>query len=191
MGAPCSFTIDNRNKPGAHMNGIFIFNEIISYLGLVERPLKGRPFTWSNMQKDPLLEQIDWFFTSCQWCLHFSNTMVHPFAKNTSDHVPYVISIASTIPKAHIFRVEYHWIQQPGFFELVDSVWKIPVRANFAARVVAAKLKKLRYDLKKWGKILSHLKLLITNCSWAILILDQLEEDRTLSSPEFNFTNIV
>jgi hypothetical protein len=117
--------------------------------------------------------------------------MVHPFAKNTSDHVPCVISIASTIPKAQIFRVEYHWIQQPGFFELVDSVWKIPVRANFVAGWWQQNLKNLRYDLKKWGKSLSHLKLLITNCSWAILILDQLEEDRTLSSPEFNFTNIV
>jgi hypothetical protein len=73
----------------------------------------------------------------------------------------------------------------------VDSVWKIPVRSNFAAGVVAEKLKNLRYDLKKWGKSLSHLKLLITNCSWAIFILDQLEEERTLSSPEFNFTNIV
>jgi hypothetical protein len=123
------------------MNGIFIFNEIISYLGLVERPLKGRPFIWSNMQKDPLLEQIDWFFTSCQWCLHFSNTMVHPLAKNTSDHVPCVISIATTIPKVHIFRFENRWIQQPGFFELVDRVWKIPLTAYSTAGVVGAKKK--------------------------------------------------
>jgi hypothetical protein len=25
-------------------------------LGLIELPLKGRAFTWSNMQNDPLLE---------------------------------------------------------------------------------------------------------------------------------------
>lgn len=183
--------IDNRKKPRADMNDNFIFNEIISYLGLVELPLKGRSFTWSNMKRDPLLVQLDWFFTSYQWTLHFPNTMVHPLAKNTSDHVPCVITISTSIPKAHIFRFENHWIQQPGFFELVDRVWKIPVRANSAAGVVAAKFKNLRYDLKKWGKGLSHLKLLIPNCNCAILILDQLEEERTLSSPEFNFRNIV
>jgi hypothetical protein len=50
---------ENRNRPGADMNDIFIFNEIISYLGLLELPLKGRNFTWSNMQDQPLLQQID------------------------------------------------------------------------------------------------------------------------------------
>jgi hypothetical protein len=39
----------NRNKSGANLNDIFIFNELISYLGLIELPLKGRAFTWSNM----------------------------------------------------------------------------------------------------------------------------------------------
>ena len=42
-------SVKNRNKDGADMNDIFIFNEIISYLGLMELPLKGRAFTWSNM----------------------------------------------------------------------------------------------------------------------------------------------
>jgi hypothetical protein len=108
-------SVDNRNKPGADMNVIFIFNEIISYLGLVELPLKGRSFTWYNMQKDPLLIQLDWLFTSYQWTLHFPNTLVHPLAKNASHHVPCVIILSTSIPRAHIFRFENHWIQQPGF----------------------------------------------------------------------------
>uniref|UniRef100_A0A453BG26 Uncharacterized protein n=2 Tax=Aegilops tauschii subsp. strangulata TaxID=200361 RepID=A0A453BG26_AEGTS len=41
-----------------------IFNEIIGHLGLLELPIKGRSYTWSNMQDTPLLEQLDWFFTS-------------------------------------------------------------------------------------------------------------------------------
>jgi hypothetical protein len=162
-------SVDNRNKPGADMNVIFIFNEIISYLGLVELPLKGRSFTWYNMQKDPLLVQLDWLFTSYQWTLHFPNTLVHPLAKNASHHVPCVIILSTSIPRAHIFRFENHWIQQPGFFELVDRVWKMPVRANSAAGVVAAKFKNLRYKIKKCGKGLYHLKLLISNCNCAIL----------------------
>jgi hypothetical protein len=46
------------------VNDVFLFNEIIGHLGLLELPLKGRRFTWSNMQAQPLLEQLDWFFTS-------------------------------------------------------------------------------------------------------------------------------
>jgi hypothetical protein len=76
-------SIENRNKPGADMNDIFLFNEIISHLGLIELALKGRSFTWSNMQDSPLLQQIDWFFTSCQWTLTFPDTVAQPLAKNT------------------------------------------------------------------------------------------------------------
>src|SRR4051794_10005705 len=41
---------DNRNKPGADMNDIFMFNSIISRLGLIELPLKARRYAWPNMQ---------------------------------------------------------------------------------------------------------------------------------------------
>jgi hypothetical protein len=37
---------DNRNIPGGDANNIFIFSELISHLGLLELPLKGRSFTW-------------------------------------------------------------------------------------------------------------------------------------------------
>jgi hypothetical protein len=55
---------ENHNKPGGDVNDMFLFNDIIGHLGLLELPLKGRSFTWSNMQTIPLLEQLDWFFTS-------------------------------------------------------------------------------------------------------------------------------
>jgi hypothetical protein len=49
----------DRNRDGANNSDMEIFNSTISHLGLVEIPLKGRRFTWSNMQETPLLEQLD------------------------------------------------------------------------------------------------------------------------------------
>lgn len=49
----------NRNKLGADMNDIIIFTDIISSLGLVEFPIKGKSFTCSNIQANLLLEQLD------------------------------------------------------------------------------------------------------------------------------------
>jgi hypothetical protein len=57
-------SLEDRNKPGENIQDTLIFNDVIGHLGLVELPLKGRAFTWSNMQSDQLLEQLDWFFTS-------------------------------------------------------------------------------------------------------------------------------
>ena len=56
----------NRNKPG-DVNEMLLFNDAISSLGLIELPLYGRKFTWTNKQPSPLMERLDWFFTSSSW----------------------------------------------------------------------------------------------------------------------------
>jgi exonuclease III len=64
-------SLENQNKPGGNVHDTFLFNDAISHLCLVELPLKGWAFTWNNMQQNPLLEQLDWFFTSVNWIMTF------------------------------------------------------------------------------------------------------------------------
>lgn len=52
------------------------------------------------MQFDPLLVQLDWCFTSVNWTTNFPNTLLIPLAKTTSNHIPYVAQIGTSIPKA-------------------------------------------------------------------------------------------
>ena len=61
----------DRNKSGGDVNEMFSFSEAISALGVVELPLLGRKFTWSNKQLSPLLETLDWLFTSNSWTSFF------------------------------------------------------------------------------------------------------------------------
>jgi hypothetical protein len=49
----------------------------------------------SNMQNDPLLERIDWFFTSSSWTVSYPSTFVYPVVKPTSEHLPCVIAIGT------------------------------------------------------------------------------------------------
>jgi hypothetical protein len=100
-----------------------IFNDIIGHLGLVELPLKGQAFTWSNMQQDPLLEQFDWFFTYVNWTLSYPNTMVLPMAKITSNHIPCKVVIGTNIPRTSIFRFENFWPDHPGLLDSVQAGW--------------------------------------------------------------------
>lgn len=72
-------SLDNRNLPGGER--FFIFNEIIPHLGLLELPLKVRSYTWSNMQENLLLEQLNWFFTSADWISSYPMTEVLPLAR--------------------------------------------------------------------------------------------------------------
>jgi hypothetical protein len=88
-----------------------------------------------------------------------------PLPRPTSDHTPCKVQIGTTIPKAQTFRFENYWLQQPGFFELVQSVWNTEVRGNSIASRLAARFKLIRRVLKRWGKTLSELNNTIKNCN--------------------------
>ena len=182
---------ENRNLPGGDANDIFIFNEIIGHLGLLELPIKGRSFTWSNMQDNPLLEQLDWFFTSANWISCYPSTQVLPLARTASDHVPCVVAINTSIPKCNIFRFENYWVELQGFIDCVAASWSSTINKAHITVVIAAKFKSLRRDLKSWHMNVSKMKVLIAKCNRVVLILDCLEELRPLFRHEFNFRNLV
>jgi hypothetical protein len=94
---------EEENKARGNFQDSLIFNNIISHLGLIELPLKGRSYTWSNMQDVPLLEQIDWFFTSVAWTGVFPFSVVLPLARITSDHLPCRVQIGTSIPQGQYF----------------------------------------------------------------------------------------
>jgi hypothetical protein len=101
------------------------------------------------------------------------------------------VKIATKIPKSTIFRFENFWIKHPGFYPLVEKIWPQQVVAKSSAARIYTKFKSLRYELKKWGKGLSHIKTLIGHCNSGILFFDQLEDSRLLSIPKFKFRIIV
>jgi hypothetical protein len=185
-------SLDNRNKPGGNLQDTFVFNDIISQLGLFEIPIKGCAFTWSNMQVDPLLEQLDWFFSSVHWTCTYPNTLVQPLAKPISDHVPCKVSIGTSIPKSNNFRFENFWPEIEGFFEKVHSAWSPPPRnKRGTAAIIAAKFKSLRYSLKQWSKKISNLKRTIAFCNKVIFFMDCLEDCRPLFPLEVRFRSII
>jgi hypothetical protein len=87
------------------------FNESIRKLGLIELPLSGQQFTWINSQQHPLLERLDWVFVSQSWSTKYLASWVKTLPRDTPDHVPYVVSFKTSVPKARIFRFEIFWLQ--------------------------------------------------------------------------------
>lgn len=184
-------TSDNRNRPGGNFNDTLIFNNIISHLGLTELPIKGRSYTWSNMQDSPLLEQVDWFFTSVAWTNQYPFTVVLPLAIITSDHLPCKIQIGTSIPKTNTFRFENYWFSQPGCLEQISNAWNAPTRNSNSAQVISSKFKLLRRILKNWARSFSNLQKLISNCNITIEFFDKLEEIRDLYYQERAFRDII
>lgn len=115
-----------------------------------------------------------------------------PLARISLDHVPCVVLVDTTIPKARVFWFENYWVDLPGFLECVSSPWTAPILCfGSATSIISKKFKRLMFDLKKWGTNISSIKRVIMNCSKVIVGFDSLEELRPWTRPEFNFRKIV
>lgn len=101
------------------------------------------------MQDDPLLEKLDWVFTSVAWSLSYPVTCVTTLSRPISGHVPYVIRIDSHIPKASIFRFENFWVNFPGFMETIQLHWNNNPFFSNMAKTISGNFKQLRAGLKK------------------------------------------
>jgi exonuclease III len=140
----------NRNKPGGNLSEMFAFNKAISKLSLVEIPLKGCRYTWTNKQQDPLLERLDWFFSSSSWASSFPNTWASTLSRDMSDHTPCLISAINSVPKPHTFRFENYWLEHHQFPEILQLGWNIPIQTEDKAKRISLKFKNLRKTLKGW-----------------------------------------
>jgi hypothetical protein len=100
---------------------MLLFNDFIRQQNLTELPIQGRKYTWSNMQEDPLLEQLDWLFSYLHWTTAYPSTLVSPQGKPTSNHIPCVITIQTSIPGSKVFRFENFWVAHSGFSSVVST----------------------------------------------------------------------
>ena len=94
---------------------MYLFNEAIDTLELIELPMHGCHFTWTNKQLSPLLKRLDLFFTYNAWTEKYPNTTVRSMTMKTSYRWPCIIEINTKILKGHIFRFENHWLDRDDF----------------------------------------------------------------------------
>lgn len=171
---------EDRNRPGGDLADVFSFNAAISQLGITEIVLQGRKYTWSNMQPSPILEKLDWVFTSSSWALTYPSTSVKALDMIPSDHCPCIINISTQIPRNKIFRFENFWLKHPEFQSILLQSWNEPIAITDKARLVTAKLKRLRKKLRDWQASLTNLKTLIANVRGIIFFLEILTDYRDL-----------
>lgn len=135
---------------------------LIQDLELIEYPLIGRRFTWSNERQNATLTRIDRIFVSKDWDLSFPYFQLAPTSSNVSDHCPLLLSKMQQRSYSG-FRFEAHWLQCDDFMPVVQKAWDKPVRSSNPIRVLHIRLSRTAKALKKWSK---------EKVRWAILVSD-------------------
>jgi hypothetical protein len=109
----------------------------------------------------------------------------------TSDHVPCLITVSTSIPKQYLFHFENYWLHHNDFYNVVQQARTGPYLSNDAAKNLTAKFKKLRMAIKEWKGTLSNLKATIGNVKLILSFFCLIEEFRDLSLVEWNFKKIL
>jgi predicted XRE-type DNA-binding protein len=167
------------------------FNEAISNLDLMEIPLHDLSFTWSNRQREPLLQRLDWFFISQEWSVVYPETRAKTLPRDISDHVPCLVSFKSKIPKPKIFRFENFLLQVEEFMSVFQNTWTGQQNLTDKAKNLTAKFKITQKVLKEWQRSLSKIDKTVGHIKLLIEFIDIIEEHRDLSIEEWNFRELM
>lgn len=127
------------------------FDSFINSCLLIDPPLGGRRYTWSNKRDLPSLARLDRFLFNTAWDdLHPSSHQSGLFSF-PSDHCPILLSVHSHPPSPKSFRFENMWVLEPGFDLMLANLWcSFSVSGSPNARFVS-KLRLLRKRLKSWS----------------------------------------
>ncbi|XP_038699743.1 uncharacterized protein LOC119997044 [Tripterygium wilfordii] len=168
---------------GTHTtNGMNDFGDFVNACNLVELPLAGRRFTWSNSRS---MSRIDRTFVDTDWLFLFPNIVLQGLSKGLSDHCPLLFTLVDLNWGPRPFKFLNCWWDHPDFRQFVCISWAALSNANMETHSIVTKLKLLKQRLKDWnhdtfGNINDKLKSVEADLDR----LDKIKETRDLDSSE-------
>ena len=96
--------------------GVYNFFDFFSFNGLMDIPLKGGSYTWSNSLSG---SRIDCFLFSSKWEEHYPNIHQKRLVRVLSDHFSISLEGGDIRKGRRLFRFENIWLQVDDFVEKV------------------------------------------------------------------------
>ena len=125
------------------------FTDFISSNGLMDIPMAGGRYTWSNNNSR---SRLDRFLFSLNVEEHFAMVTQWRLPRLCSDHFPILLKCGATPYGRSPFRFENMWLKSEGFHEKVKRWWESYVFQGSPSFVLVCKLRALKQDLKIWNE---------------------------------------
>ncbi|XVF41627.1 hypothetical protein PTKIN_Ptkin01aG0294700 [Pterospermum kingtungense] len=144
--------------------------DFISGADLVDLPLLGGKFTWSNNRERPTFCRLDRFLISTGFISKFPDVCQKVLPKSLSNHNPLLLEENKTDWGAKPFKFFTHWMDKEGFPKMLKERWE-GIQSKRGTDVgFGFKLRELKYAIKEWVK----------NGDGALGIMDLLLKNRGL-----------
>ncbi len=140
-----------KSSMSAFTSSMHDFSDFITEFGLLDNPLEGGRFTWSNNRETMSMSRIDRFLFSPDWADHFGLVTQRRLPQVLSDHFPILLDCGRILGGKRPFHFENVWLKTEGFVDRVRGWWDSYIFSGSASFVMASKLKALNADLKLWN----------------------------------------
>lgn len=169
-----------------HQRSMEDFNNVIRDLHLLDPPISGRRFTWTNDRTPPSSAKLDRFLVSPEWEDKFPLSLAQALPRPLSDHTPIMFDTKKISSKEKPFRFEKIWLTHADFDKDTKTFWESHPFTHIRPGLrIIRKLRELRRFLKKWAKekfgcVIKEKKDLLQK----IQLVDSIRDQRPLSELE-------
>ncbi|CAA0809638.1 Unknown protein, partial [Striga hermonthica] len=131
IGGDFNDIICNEEKKGGLVRGEGSFRDFRNFLqslGVIECPLIGHQFTWSNLRRGEefVEEKLDRICVSPEWWFKFPKTQIQNIPLASSDHNLLLMDLArSEEASKPRFMFDNRWTKKEGYKECISNAWKV------------------------------------------------------------------
>lgn len=141
-----------KSNGGRISKGMKDFNEFIDSNELMDMPLHGSSFTWSDNRAIPTMVRLDRFLVTNGWEEQHLDAIQQTLPRLLSDHSPITLEAKGKPTIRAPFRFENFWLKLPNFTRRVEEWWQEFEVQGMACYVFGEKLKRLKQKLIGWNK---------------------------------------
>ncbi|XP_026452343.1 uncharacterized protein LOC113352782 [Papaver somniferum] len=145
-------SIEDRNRDRGVSRVMRDFISFITNHDLVDLPLSGAKYTWSNFRENPYCSKIDRFLLNSLWEAMFPYTIQSAKPRPVSDHTPLLLSTTMVNTGARPFKFEIIWLESAKLKDKMQVWWSNLTFNGNLGYVFRKKLMAIKEYLKVWNK---------------------------------------
>jgi hypothetical protein len=179
--------LNNEDKNNSNLDRAMMgrFRRWKDDLALIEIPLVGRKYTWSNGQNNPTLVHLDRMFCSTDWEDLFPGCLLQSAASQDSDHCPLLLGLQDVNRAKGRFFFQAFWVKLEGFHDTVAQAWSSVAPGPCPFVTLSRKLQATARALQSWSvKTVGCLKLQLEMARELLHMFEMAQELRVLSPAE-------
>ncbi|KAK3220321.1 hypothetical protein Dsin_014291 [Dipteronia sinensis] len=154
VGGDFNATLDPSKRVGvrSYFGSMRCFQNFVFQANVVNIPLQGTSFTWSNNRENQAWARLDRFLLSPSILMWFPNLLQRSLPRSLSDHNPVMLCEENLEWGPSPFRFPNWWLEEKEMMKETIKGWKNCKTSGSKGFVLFSKAKAAKNALKRWLK---------------------------------------